>query len=162
MDGITIEQWQAEHLRRMEQHADRIGRELAQPLYECIEHPEWGALNAYRAGRKVGATPDKIRRAAATGGTGGFLHWCPAGERRKFSALNFDGRTCCQKVQCVETGVTYPSVKSACEAHGLKSRYSIFYAIRNNWRAGGYHWRRVGKRPRAVLSRKPKERAEAA
>lgn len=44
------------------------------------------------------------------------------------------------KVECVETGVQYNSIKEACEATGFTT---IQYAIKHGSATKGYHWRKI-------------------
>lgn len=46
----------------------------------------------------------------------------------------------CKPVECVETGVIYPSMKEAAAAVN-GSTGNLSNAIKNNWKHRGYHWR---------------------
>ena len=48
-----------------------------------------------------------------------------------------------RKILCIETGVIYPSVRSAAEFVGIKGETNISHAAKNNHQSGGYHWKYV-------------------
>ena len=52
-------------------------------------------------------------------------------------------------VQCVEKGWVFPSLTAAASAMRL-STAAISLATSQGWRAGGYHWKLVGKQRKGM------------
>jgi hypothetical protein len=65
------------------------------------------------------------------------LEWCTHSYNIKYSAHKFS-----KKIECVETGIVYDSIKLARESINAKGHNAMYQAI-NDWSktAGGYHWK---------------------
>lgn len=59
-----------------------------------------------------------------------------------------------QAVQCVEKGWVFPSMTVAASAMHL-STAAISRATSQGWRAGGYHWKLVGKQRKGMPDEQP-------
>lgn len=86
------------------------------------------------------------------------LEWCSASYNIKYSydagrceksrqltsalGKKYGGRFK-RKVQSIENGIIYPSIKQACKEVGLKTTSNIINAIKSGYRSGGYHWRYI-------------------
>jgi hypothetical protein len=49
-----------------------------------------------------------------------------------------------QPVRCVETGEVFATMRAAAKSVGLTNQSNITGAIREGYKAGGYHWKREG------------------
>lgn len=151
---MTIEDYE----RKRQEHAAKVqarinpppqgtvgGRPPAsEPLVRCVDRPEWGALAARDAAKRVGVPPHHIRKAARENWKCGGLRWHldgrPYAPRRDPHA----GR----RVECVETGDVFLSMYAAVrwleKAVGRPFYHSaVHHAVRNGKPIGGYHFRRV-------------------
>lgn len=115
---------------------------------QCVETGEvFESVSA--AGERIGyKVPASITRALDHPDrlAGGF-HWehaDPPSERNFVRRASGKGTT---PVKCVETGDVYESLKSACEAVGLKNSTSLCNCLdKPNKVAAGFHWVRLGHR----------------
>lgn len=87
------------------------------------------------------------------GGKVAGYHWFFADEApQSADTLPAPPRNAARTATCVETGETFPSLKSAAQSVGLKGGTSIRIAAETGVTAGGFHWTVTGITPPPQLT----------